>query len=76
VSERPVDPDYRMVLRTVYLRPEVDERLRVHAFRQKTTKNDMIAKAVEEYLERNGAATWASEAKPKRAPRKRSEKSK
>jgi len=36
------DANSKMVLRTVYLPPELDEQLRVRAFREKTTKGDLI----------------------------------
>jgi hypothetical protein len=36
------DQDARMVLRTVYLTPEVDEKLRVGAFQAGRSKNDLI----------------------------------
>lgn len=36
----------RMVLRTVYLPPDLDEKLRVWAFRTKVSKGDVIRQAV------------------------------
>lgn len=45
VKDSDIDDD-RMVLRTVYLPPELDEKLRVHAFRSKTTKGEVIRRAI------------------------------
>lgn len=39
-----------MVLRTFYLPPGLDEKLRVHAFRSKVTKNELIRSALERQL--------------------------
>ncbi|WP_404478988.1 ribbon-helix-helix protein, CopG family [Novosphingobium sp. BL-52-GroH] len=36
----------KMVLRTVYLPPELDEKLRVSAFRAKVSKGDVIRNAI------------------------------
>ena len=44
------DPIEKMVLRTVYLPPALDEKLRVQAFRSKVTKNDLIRRALEREL--------------------------
>lgn len=41
----------RMVLRTVYLPPELDEKLRVSAFRAKQSKGDVIRRAIAIVLE-------------------------
>jgi hypothetical protein len=45
------DPSEKMVLRTVYLPPELDEKLRVWAFRTKVSKGDVIRQAVARELE-------------------------
>ena len=50
------DRDTRMVLRTVYLPPELDNQLRVHAFRSKQTKNDVIREAVALWLSAKAVA--------------------
>ncbi len=55
------DSDDKMVLRTVYLPPVLDEKLRFQAFRGKVTKNDLIRKALERRL--TEAATEAAAAK-------------
>jgi hypothetical protein len=39
-----------MVLRTVYLTPEIDDELRVGAFKAGRTKNDLIRDAIKLYL--------------------------
>lgn len=44
------EPAEKMVLRTVYLPPSLDEKLRMQAFRNKVSKNDLIRKAVEREL--------------------------
>ncbi len=44
------DKDERMVLRTVYLTPDVDEELRIQAFQLDRSKNDLIREAVTRYL--------------------------
>ncbi len=44
------EPAEKMVLRTVYLPPSLDEKLRVHAFRSKVSKNDLMRKAIEREL--------------------------
>jgi hypothetical protein len=41
----------RQVLRTVYLTPAVDEKLRVRAFREKRQKNDLMVEAIAIYLQ-------------------------
>lgn len=41
----------RMVLRTVYLPPELDEKLRVSAFRAKLSKGDVIRHAIARALD-------------------------
>ena len=41
----------RMVLRTVYLPPELDEKLRVSAFRAKLSKGDVIRRAIARELD-------------------------
>ncbi len=38
--------DDRMVLRTVYLTPKIDEALRLKAFKEGRTKNDVISDAI------------------------------
>lgn len=46
-----------MVLRTIYLTPEMDDRLRIAAFNNRTSKNELIRRALEkviESLEKNG----------------------
>jgi hypothetical protein len=53
------DSSDKMVLRTVYLPRELDERLRLMAFRQGKTKNDIIRNAVK------GAVELGSVAGPK-----------
>ena len=44
------EPAEKMVLRTVYLPPALDEKLRVHAFRSKVSKNDLVRRAIEREL--------------------------
>lgn len=44
------DSDPKMVLRTVYLPPEFDEKLRVRAFRTNQTKGDLVRKALAQVL--------------------------
>ena len=44
------DQDTRMVLRTVYLTPEVDEKLRIGAFQAGRSKNDLIRDAITQFL--------------------------
>lgn len=51
-----------MVLRTVYIKPTVDDELRDEAFRLRTSKNDLIRK----YIEKGMAASREQE-KPVRA---------
>lgn len=41
----------KMVLRTVYLPPELDEKLRVWAFRTKVSKGDVIRQAIAKELQ-------------------------
>ena len=48
------DQDARMVLRTVYLTPEVDEKLRVGAFQAGRSKNDLIRDAITQFLTGSG----------------------
>jgi plasmid stability protein len=48
------DQDARMVLRTVYLPPEVDERLRIGAFRAGRSKNELIRDALTQFLAESG----------------------
>ena len=50
------DQDTRMVLRTVYLTPEVDEQLRLGAFKAGRTKNDLIRDAIKIFLQAGGAS--------------------
>lgn len=65
------DGDTRMVLRTVYLPPELDDQLRVHAFRSKQTKNDVIREAVALWFSTRTADGVPAAVKPKsRAPRR------
>lgn len=45
------DSDPKMVLRTVYLPPEFDEKLRVRAFRTNQTKGDLVRKALARLLD-------------------------
>ena len=45
-----VDPTERMVLRTVYLPPDLDEKLRVRAFRDGQSKGDLIRRAIAKEL--------------------------
>ena len=54
------DPDVRMVLRTVYLPPSVDDELRVRAFRSNQTKNDLIREAVTRWLSDKAAGVQPS----------------
>jgi plasmid stability protein len=44
------DQDTRMVLRTVYLTPEVDEKLRIGAFHAGRSKNELIRDAISRFL--------------------------
>jgi hypothetical protein len=44
------DPTDRMVLRTVYLPPDLDDALRVWAFRSNVSKGDIIREAVARQL--------------------------
>jgi Arc/MetJ-type ribon-helix-helix transcriptional regulator len=44
------DEDARMVLRTVYLPPELDEQLRIDSFKLRRSKNDLIRDAVRLFL--------------------------
>jgi plasmid stability protein len=50
------DQDTRMVLRTVYLTPEVDEKLRIGAFQAGRSKNDLIRDAITQFLTGAGKA--------------------
>lgn len=67
------DPDVRMVLRTVYLPPGVDDELRVRAFHSNQTKNDLIREAVTRWLsdEAYEAASVEGKAASRAAPRRR-----
>ena len=65
------DQDARMVLRTVYLTPEVDEQLRVGAFQAGRSKNDLIRDAITQFLTgigkpQQGAAKAAAKSSHKR----------
>ena len=51
-----VDQSEKMVLRTVYLPPDLDEKLRLEAFWSKTTKNDVIREAVAEWFASRASA--------------------
>jgi predicted DNA-binding protein len=44
------DQGARMVLRTVYLTPEMDEKLRIGAFQAGRSKNDLIRDAITQFL--------------------------
>ena len=46
--------DERFVMRTVYLEPEIDNRLRQIAHEQHRTKNELIAEAVTHWVGLNG----------------------
>lgn len=50
------DQNTRMVLRTVYLPPDVDHKLRIKAFEGRSSKNDLIREAVTQYLGGNAKA--------------------
>lgn len=45
------DSDPKMVLRTVYLPPDFDEKLRVRAFRTNQSKGDLVRKALAQVLD-------------------------
>lgn len=75
------NPSERMVLRTVYLPPELDEKLRVSAFRAKLSKGDVIRRAIARELDTDpnrtadtktvkggSTAKRSVAAKPKRTP--------
>ena len=57
--DQDIEPDrnVRMVLRTVYLPPDIDDELRVRAFRSNQTKNDLIREAVTRWLDEAGLST-------------------
>jgi predicted DNA-binding protein len=57
------DQDTRMVLRTVYLTPDVDEALRLGAFKAGRTKNDLIRDAIKQYLKAGFVAKATSKGK-------------
>ena len=57
-----------LVLRTVYISPDVDDKLRVQAFDKRTSKNDLIRRYLElgmKAAEQAGAAVTARAAAPK-----------
>ena len=57
-----------LVLRTVYISPDVDDKLRVQAFDKRTSKNDLIRRYLElgmKAAEQTGAAVTARAAAPK-----------
>ncbi len=69
------DQDARMVLRTVYLTPEVDEQLRIGAFQAGRSKNDLIRDAITQFLTgigkpRQGEAKAAAKSAHKKATAK------
>jgi plasmid stability protein len=45
------DDGDRMVLRTVYLPPDLDEKLKLRAFQARRSKNDLIREAISSALE-------------------------
>jgi hypothetical protein len=61
--------DARMVLRTVYLTPEVDEKLRIGAFEAGRSKNDLIRDAITQFLGGRGKAKAGAEGATKKPVR-------
>lgn len=52
-----MDDDDRMVLRTVYLPPALDEKLKLRAFQAGRSKNDLIRDAISSALKDDDART-------------------
>ena len=62
-----------LVLRTVYISPEVDDKLRVQAFDRRTSKNDLIRQYIElgmKVAEQPTARATGAGVRRKSAPRK------
>lgn len=65
------DAGERMVLRTVYLPPELDEKLRIYAFREKLSKGDVMRTAIARVLGNDESLAADSQTGKTKAPQKR-----
>ena len=66
------DANEKMVLRTVYLPRDLDDKLRLVAFRSKSSKGDLLRQALNSLLENHENLTLRSAEPPKKPTRSRS----